>query len=566
MKVDVDQIVKSGFDEVEFFVLGWSDSAFPIDFIGDCAGVHIDKNENYFFITSKSRQSDRALCHKVDGDSTILFRGYDLDLGLHTYSEKDKLLHTLKHESLGNGVFVYISASDNRLKVKSDPFGVSPVYYQKSNGVYLFSSHPTLIVLEKNRPDYYSWLSLIQNDFIFGDRSFYENIQRIAPGSEVIIDCAGENVNRWFDLNSLPQGVDSVDEASFGLVEEACQQSIDKCLDLGIGNITLPFSSGYDSRRFFASFQNRGVIFKALTCQSYQHKNGKFYDIDGTFAPKIGGFFGVDVEVIKATKASDLEKDYQDRMQFIGTETFMHGWSLPLIRRMRSLDESIVFDGLGGDTLGNGGFEYEGLHASNEKDKTIILEETVNNKVFKFVSKLWPSKGEYVREYQSEMDRFPSTPNGIELVFLLFRTRRSISPWITMMQPPGDVVVFPYLDVGFAKACLRYSPVEKYSWFFQKECLKRFWPRYYDFEGSRNLPVDMRSIPGLEIASIGRAKRIFAVLSSSASMRENLKFLNKVIWQSLSMLKLTKTPRSWFYEKLLMLVKCEESKKVFVSL
>ena len=488
---------------------------------------------------------------------------------MHSYSTNNEKEKLLDGEVLNNGVYSYINYDFQKksLQVKSDPFGVSPLYTRKVGNKQFFASHPVLIKQQTDKPDLISFLSLIQNGFIFGDRSYYQEINRVAAGTEISLTSTAVNEQSWFDFSCLPKGTESITEQSFIKVEKACQSAIDKCLKLEQEQIVLPFSSGYDSRRFFASLKKRKVDFKAVTSQSFHSKDGKLYDIDAPCAAHIAQHFGIETTVIPATESEQLSNDLDKRNELIGSESFMHSWSIPLFKWLGKEPPSIIFDGLSGDTFGNGGFEFAGLHESANDDIEIVLKAMVNKDLFSNLNKSWPSVAEYTEAFKKEMMKMPLSLNQVELVFLQFRGRRAISPWITMMQPPGHVVVFPYYDLNFINTCMAYHPAQKLATFFQKECLKRFWPEYYNFPGSRDLPKNFPPIKETVAKSIEKSESDWL----KNTVAEETKLTNLLSIKCYLLRKLTNnTPgmnkkRSWLFEPLSSLLKFNEKSKSIIK-
>jgi hypothetical protein len=567
MKIDLKKLSEK-FKDVEFFLICIFPEK-PLSFSeSDASSFHVLSKENFWSISSKTRDGSKSLLHEI-GAEHILFRGYETDMSVHSYTAYSEMSKLVESDRLVNGVFSYIRINDLEKKaiVKGDALGVSPLFYREDDGCFLFSSHASLIHKKNDKINLVSWMSLMQNGFNFADNCFYEEINRFPAGSQLTLAHNKQEMFQWFDLASLPDGDALIDEHAFQEVEDAYKNSMQKCLTLKTEAITLPFSSGYDSRRFFAFLQGKKVPFKAITCQSFHRKNGKDYDIDAHFAPKIAAAFGVNCEVLAAADNSTLQQDNQRRMALIGTETFMHEWSFPLMKWLAEQPPSIVFDGLAGDTLGNSGFEFEGLHESPEKDLQILMEETIKPEFFDNLSSAFPSLDAYKQAYRKNLLSYPATLNRAEFIFLQSRTRRCISPWITMMHPPGQVVVFPYYDMGFVRATMKYSPAEKYKWFFQKECLKRFYPDYFEFNGSRNLPNDLQARPVQESQAIDRIRSQF-LYEDIANIFTTLKYLNlknKLLLLSSLVFKNLRSRRNWIIRPLLLLVKTDKNNIPFLE-
>lgn len=594
MKVDLDSLADSIFARVEFFIFCWqpqhtdtnaeswnkrsskkrssnkNSKPAPPPFDDSGHHEHFDcfQSPAFWSVTSKSPYTGAGLLRRC-GEDSVLFRGYDADCQVHSYSPQEHSERLTEPDKLANGVFAYLKVDhrQNSLTVKTDALGVAPFYYRECNGRYYFASHPALIRLVNDKPDYIAWMSLLQNSSIFGDRSFFRGISRVPAGSQMVIDNSGCHKTRWFDFEQLPTGDAKVTDESFSEVEDACQVSIDKCLKLEMSQRVLPFSSGYDSRRFFASLHHRKLDFKAVTCQCFHQKQGSHYDIDSICAPQIAKSFGQECEVLPVTPVDELPDDLSERLALIGTETFMHGWSLPLFRWLRQQPPSVIFDGLCGDTLGNSGYELPGLHQDQQSDTDILLKQTSDSQWFKQMSTVLPSMDEYQVALKNEIEQLPESLNRAELAFLLFRGRRGISPWITMMQPPGHLTVFPYLDLDFMKACLQYHPAEKYHYFFQKECLERFWPDYADFEGTRKPPTQMSSPdPGeMNLREQVKDEFYYGDKHVGGEIGHLLSFKNRLLWWLLGFFPSLRQKRSWLFMPLAGLIKCSRASMPFLQ-
>jgi hypothetical protein len=567
MKVDLN-LISEVFSGVEFFLACVSTGS-PPEFEGTAApALQVTTKDGFWAVTSVASANRKGLVHDIGG-AAVLFRGYESELAVHSYSNRARLEQLAEPARLNNGAFAYIKFDQNTgtAVVKSDAFGVAPLFHRQSGSSHFFASHPGLIHFPGDQADLTSWLSMLQNGHVLSDRSFYRGISRFPAGTQMTVSTGGARTERWFRFEDLPEGSEKINDQAFEVVENAYRNAMERCLRLDGESITVPFSSGFDSRRFFAFLQQKKVLFKAVTCQTFHLKKGKDYDIDSYFAPKIASAFGVECELVTAATPEELAADTVRRQALIGTETFMHAWAVPLMRWLEKRPPSIVFDGLAGDTFGNSGFEIDGLHESPEHDAALLVQETVKPHVFSQLSGLFPSVSAFTDKYKAYLKQFPGNLNQAELAFLQARTRRCISPWITMMHPPGHVIVFPYYDMEFVRATLAYHPAEKYKWFFQKECLKRFYPEYFDFEGSRNLPADHPPLAEAESRSRDAVAAGFAYgdFPTVAAALKYLSLKNK----ALLLLSLVSRPlrerRDWLFRPLLLLVKTQRQGRIFVD-
>ena len=137
-----------------------------------------------------------------------------------------------------------------------------------------------------------------------------------------------------------------------------------------------------------------------------------------------------------------------------------------------------------------------------------------------------------------------------------------------MMHPPGQVVIFPYYEMAFVRATMRYHPADKYKWFFQKECLRRSYPAYFDFPGSRNVPAVMTPLAAERSAAMDQQDDDFTFGDRSVVLTA-LKYLslpNKVLLLLALVFKPLRQRRRWLLGPLLTLVKTQRSHRSFVKL
>ena len=566
MKIDLDMIAAQ-FADVEFFLACVFPGSAP-QFSGSPACLSVASTPQFWAVTSRARNNGLGLVHDM-ADAQLVFRGYEAALGVHSYSNLADLERIAAPDDLENGAFAYLKFDPQRQQatVKSDAFGFGPMFYRQQGGAWFFASHPSLIHFAGDEPDLTSWISLMQNGSALADRSFYRDIARFPAGAQMTIGPGHAETVQWFDFDKLPPGAENIDDDAFRIVEDAYCAAMERCLKLDVGEVTLPFSSGFDSRRFFGTLIRKAVPFKAVTCQTFHRKGGRDYDIDSFFAPKIAAAFGVECELVRAVPPEEIEDDSARRQALIGTETFMHGWALPFMRWLAGRPPSLVFDGLAGDTFGNSGFEIDGLHETPEKDAELVLEKTTGPSLLNQLSSLFPSPATYRQQYRGYLAQFAPNINQAEMAFLQSRTRRCISPWITMMHPPGHVVVFPYCDLEFALVTLKYHPAEKYKYFFQKECLRRFYPEFYDFHGSRNLPAGHAPLDEATSHARDSADERYAY-GDPSGVRAALKYLslpNRVLLLLSRLAPGLRRRRDWLFRPLLLLIRTQHEARTFID-
>ncbi|QOL50947.1 asparagine synthetase B family protein [Massilia litorea] len=565
MQIDLTLLAQN-FANVEFFLA----CIFPseaVELQGSSTDLLTVSSSCFWAVSSRAPSTNTGLVHKV-GENLVVFRGYEVSSEIHSYSPPEDL-SSIAADDLQNGVFSFLrfDTASQSATIKCDAFGMSPLFYRKNNGSWYVASHPGLLYLDGDVPDLTSWASLMQNGYVLGDRSFYHDIKRFAAGAEMQITAEHCDIRQWFDFAKLPAGQQAVDDDAVDVIETAFRASMERCMKLKVGEVTLPFSSGFDSRRFFALLVKKNIGFKAVTCQSYNRKQGRDYDIDSVYAPKIAAAFGVDCEVVPASSPDQLTKDALKRQHLIGTETFMHSWAVPLMQWLAGRPPSLILDGLAGDVLGNSSFDIEGFDSRANDSTSAIVEKAVKEGTLSQLSARVNSADSYRQKYREYVNKFLPNTNQSQLAFLQGRTRRCIAPSITMMHPPGHVVVFPYCDLEFAFAALSYDPEQKYKRYLQRECLQRFYPEFYDFPSSRCLPADHPPVDESisEARSQVEKKYIYGDSSVIRSAFKYVSFSNKVLLFASQFAPALRQRRAWLFGPLLMIVRTYKKAPVYIK-
>ncbi len=480
--------VENNFSHVEFFFVAMALDGNELDFdIPECAFLEQVTAPGFVCLSSFSTHHSASLAAE-SLESVTVFRGYELDIGVSSYDSRAK---TISPDSLENGVFAFIRyfKKTRSLLVRTDLFGVSPLFYRVEDGVIYLASHNVLLRRPNDSIDAVGEISLLNYGFSFGQHTVHAEIKRFPPAVQASVGAGGHLVwQPWGSLSDLGAAERVVDEAAVDEVESAFRTSMQRCMALSYGNVMLPLSSGYDSRRIFGYLNESKFDFETITAQAYKRIGDRYFDIDGRFGPVVARRFGRPNRLIPASTPESLADDLARRDLLIGSESLMHGWSMGLFEALRENTAACIFDGLGGDALGNSGFVFPGFHVDYEKNVDILFNETAKPgfaRALGYESVVYDGYREAYRDY---LNALPPGPNQCELAFLLLRTRRSIGPWILMNQAPGSLVVFPYLELGHVRKTLEFYPGEKYRVFFQKRCLEKYYPDYFSIPGSRAMP------------------------------------------------------------------------------
>lgn len=481
----------------EFFAGYWQPAGrFLFDrSASELAQCRVLVGESWVLLSSRSpRHADkRGLVHEdVSSNTVVGFRGYVLEPPTHSYSDSARILAYWSDPgvTVHNGTFAaaVICRNGRSLTLLTDVFGLAPLYYRQLGPGIAFSTSPRFLAAENDTPDLLSWRTLLQCGFISCDRSLTTQIQRIPAGKALKADVNGARLQAWFDFESLPRGQRRVGPTAAREVEDAFQVSMDRCLRLSELDVTLPLSSGHDSRRILAALLSRGTPFEAITARVFQKGHR---DLDARFSSEMARDFGFRHRIIEPPDMGRFVLDDAVRRTKVDAETQMHTWVVRLFDGISSRP-NLIFDGILGDILGNPGYRLQELYRSPAEDIEVIVRVSVGAGFDRFLRRgAWPSADAVREELRTYLRPFLDRINLAEFAFILLRQRRMTATWSQQLTPPGNVVVCPFADLDYLKLLLDFLPADKHGANFQRRCLESFWPEFAKYPGNRDIPADL---------------------------------------------------------------------------
>jgi hypothetical protein len=428
--------------------------------------------------------------------AALAFRGYVLDPALHHFSPPERLFAFWQQRSLPriNGVFAtaVIDAAADKLTLITDAFGFGPLYYRVAHDAVWFGSRADLLRTGREDLDTVSALCVISHGFAPGNRSLYAGIERVPAGSCLHFERSTvARLERWFDPASLPTAERPLRTGDLVAIEAALDQSVDRCLALDYApRVSLPLSSGNDSRRLLGALRKTGCRIDALTVRVFQQGHR---DLDATFAAVLAGHVGIDHHVIDQPHGRDLIRDDAQRRRRTGAETPMHTWAMALMRALPATP-SVLFDGVLGDVLGAPvGYGFPGQYADGDADLATIASLCADIPGRRYLA---PEmlQGEALREVIAQaIAPFGGRRNASEFAFLALRQRRATALWSQQNVPPAHLVVCPFLDLDYIDLVTRFRPEDRLAQPLQAACLERFHPDLHRIPGSRRIPQNMRA-------------------------------------------------------------------------
>ncbi|MDF1553859.1 MAG: hypothetical protein P1P84_12385 [Deferrisomatales bacterium] len=562
----------------KFFVGAWHPSAtLNVKVMG--GAVKNISGDNWFILSSCANDSAEKT-GPLHGErnqygeysKAILFSGYLLEPSLHTFSTSDKVFNYFNGSQASdyNGVFslVKIEESGGKIEIRSDAFGISPLYFRIHESMILFSSNPRFLRMENDSPDLLAWRGLIQSRALSSDRTLSAEIRRFPCGSIMVNQGHNLHTLSWFNLSELPAGEKVLDRTAVADLEDSFRCAVNKCLKLQNGCNFLPLSSGYDSRRLVAHFNDLKVDFESATVRVFQRG---YRDLDARYSAQMARDFGFRHKVIDLPQIEEYIQNDLRRRVLLDAETSLHTWYVSLIEGLPE-GNTVVFDGLGGDVWGETGYEisdfFKGIHSKRTQK---IADHIIDDSFESVFSINMPSASDVRADIRRYLEVLPESIHLADFAFLLMRTRRAISLGVQQLLPLGHLVVFPYIDLDYIKTSLNYSPFDKIEKSIQARCLERFWPQYYSYRGSRNYPKDLPS-EGERIyfeQLSGRFGRMKMEINNQKGMVKFKSLLSKkarIIFRSSCCSKKALFSREWYFMGLMELVARQSRNDFFLEI
>jgi hypothetical protein len=340
-------------------------------------------------------------------------------------------------------------------------------------------------------------------------------------------------VDYWHAPARFPSGTREVTKRSLDEVEECFRACVRRALRLDNGTVTLPLSSGHDSRRILAALLDDEVEFDALTVRVRQKEHR---DLDATYAAAMARDLGFNHRIIEFADPEQYARDGVDRCLLTDFETSVHTW---VMRFMSALPESptLLVDGLLGDILGNPGFRMSGMYHSTEEDLQLILTESFKGARYRYLNKeRWPETSTLEADVRGYLQDFMHKRNMAEFAFILLRQRRMTALWSHQLLPAGHIAACPYLDLDYLELLFSFQPEGKHATVFQRACLERFWPELARYPGNRDIPPDQ--MPGRatwadahEVTYYRRLRSMLRDLGGEQRLRESLSWRGRRLYQ-----------------------------------
>lgn len=466
----------------EIFFGCWSLENLALELGSVPDGLQMERGENWFAVRNGANQVDGLLFPKeTESDQRadlVIHRGYLADAALHSYSEPESIRDYWSGDlkKRHNGIFsaVVINDDEKSLKIITDVFGVGPVFYREIGEKIFFSSTPALLSLQDDEMDLMSWALRKKLGHVPGDATLSQGVKKVSPAAITTFDKNGMTVKNWYDYSNFASGEKPVDDDALAACETSFSTAMEKCRKIEFGEVKLPLSSGYDSRRIFAHLQEKSDNFETLTVQM---PTAEGEDVDGVFAPQMSKDFGYSNKLFKIPTAKQWHEFDNQRLFSLDAQTDFHTWSVRIFNYYRGQNISI-YDGLGGDVMGFYGWNF-----------VYNPEQRLSDKIASFLNKdCFPTFENIKLKMNDLYEQQPSGINRDILSFCLWQSRCGTSIWAQQQSLPGQLVFCPYFDLEYIETMLSYSVEKGLEYNLQREVLQKFWPKLASYKGSGDLP------------------------------------------------------------------------------
>lgn len=473
----------------EYYFGCWSTETMPVDLNSRPDNLQIEKGENWFALRNGIDVTDGLLFASDEpadqAPALVAFRGYLSEAGIHSYSDKKSVQNYWSDTLIQrhNGIFsaAVISHDGASLSFVTDVFGVGPLYYREIGTLVFFSSTPALLSLANDEKDMLSWIFRMMTGYIPGNETLTKNIEQVPPASVMTFDKTGRKNQHWYNYNSLAKGVLPVNDAALKDCEETFALAMSRCKEMEFGNVKLPFSSGFDSRRIFAHLsENKKTNLETVTVQM---PTGGGEDVDGTFAPKMSKDHGIANKRFEIPTSDEWHEYNVQRIYAMDAQTDYHTWSVRIFGHYRGQKISI-YDGLGGDVFGFYGWNF-----------VYQPEKLLASKLPDFLKpKAFPTFRQVFSKFKKLHDEQEDGINKDLLSYCIWQSRSGTALWAQQQALPGQLIFCPYYDLDYIENMLKYASPKGELYVLQARVLEKFWPKLASYHGSGKLPQKVKKI------------------------------------------------------------------------
>ncbi len=487
LNIDIlDNYIENKCGGKEYFLGCWSPNG--LNFTSNSVPDHIQvENKKNWFVLRNGADKTNGLIHKsneVDEPQVVVFRGYLVDENIHSYSSSSRVRHYWSNNLLKrhNGIFsaIIIGENGHQLDIVTDIFGINPLFYRKVGDLIFFSSAPGLLAMSGDSPDTAAWVLNAVLGYIPGNSSLTKEIKMADPASVTRFTIEQMESIQWHKDEEFPVGDKDVNELALKLSHQYLESAINKCIKMQHGKTVIPLSGGHDSRRLFAHVVDSATAFETCTVRM---TTATGEDLDLFYGIKIARDYNIDHVAIELPNKVEWKDNDIQRIYSMDGQSLVHTWSVSMFKHY-SNEEISLYDGMGGDVFG-----FHGLIVNDDKDikLPIAMPKQLKRDAF-------PSDEHISQQIIALKNSHAPGPNHGMLVFLEGQSRKSTCLWAQQQTRPGQLTIYPYLELDYVELMLQYSYKEKTYERNQLNIMKKYWPKLASYPSSRNIPEGAKKI------------------------------------------------------------------------
>lgn len=436
-----------------------------------------------------------SLVHQNDAATGVAFRGYLPEAGLMSWSSPMEVLGSWQSAARAreSGAFSAAIVSEDRIELHTDALGIGPLYYRLLATGVAFSTHPRLLIGPADEPDMVCTDFLLSHGYAGQDRGLALGVQRLPPGRSLVASgpSPSPQLPRSHDLEQFAEPAGPINPERVEQVKAALDRSLARVISAGDAALVLPLSGGWDSRRLFGQLRGNGATPALLSVRTWAHGQR----LDAQAAALLAAHEGLPLMAVELATGKHRRRDDLSRQRKVAGETIDHTWALRL-SDVYPHRRNVLIDGLGGDVLGQTGFERAELF-DPRVGRGALLRHLLRRPTSRVLQEgAWPTHRARNEAIEQWLSWLPCGRNLADLAFLYLRTRRSTALCFQSLPPSHVVTATPYLDLNHLRAALAIDPMDRLSESLQRRILRTYYPELYGVVSTRTVPLaDRRASP-----------------------------------------------------------------------
>jgi len=378
--------------------------------------------------------------------------------------------------------YIKIEKKEQEIIIGTDKMGFSPVYYSLQDDSLFFSTSLTLLKykLKKVSPDYEAWDDILNFGDIIGEKTTIKEIKRLDPGTRIHIS-NGKISFKVFWNYEIPDQADEDDYIKNN--NELLGEALELTRSTPNTKVIL-LSGGEDSRRIAVSAHAIGL---PSTFATQESGLGAGKDTDTLIAEAVSNYLQSQLIRVKHPTSEGILDDTSIRDYWLGYETFLHEWILPLLRKIPQ--NSLIYDGLAGDVTINAGIFRPfylpgllGLYKDKDIDKIAKTFCKMNNHFPFKKPKLESSSFDRIRE---QLHKYPESPHRVNYFYLMNHSRRNIVLMDQLISLMGHKICCPFLYYPLFMQSLSLDPKTQLKVLYHRECMRALNPEVVDIPSTK---------------------------------------------------------------------------------